>query len=519
MSQSTFLKSTFILTLAALFSKILGSLFRIPLQNIAGDEVLGIFTLVYPVYMVTLILSVAGIPLAISKLIAEARTEENHLHIRRIYVTASILGLLFGVVSFTLIAVFSSPISQLLGGPETEPALLLVATGLLIAPYMAVYRGYFQGFDEMNPTAISQVLEQFFRAALVLLIAYILTRLSFSNEWIAGGIMAGSLFGVIASLLYLRFTYVRSPQRIQKSSSYSYRDFKTWSRTILRISIPIAIGTVTMALLNFVDSFTIPFSLDRHHGEASPSITYLYGIYGRGLSLVQIATVFATSIILPLVPLLTAKKKEGDRTDMRSTIEVTHRLTNLISWPAAMGLAALAIPLNVALFTNAEGSFVIAILGVSSVFTSLTIVGTGILQGLDFARKAAIIIIAGVISKVFLNLWLVGWLGLEGAGLSTLIVYVLLVIVNSLFIVRSISFTIVSKSDLKIISSSLVMGILVGLPVLYYSIADWGRWEALTYSLLAIVFGGIAYIGCLYVLKAIDRETLKRMPMFGKYFS
>ncbi|MGP4078039.1 putative polysaccharide biosynthesis protein [Halobacillus sp. K22] len=519
MSRSTFFKSTFILTLAALFSKILGSLFRIPLQNIAGDEVLGIFTLVYPVYMVTLILSVAGIPLAISKLIAEARTNDNTLHIRLIYVTASILGLLFGVFSFTVIAVLSSPISQLLGGPEIEPALLLVATGLLIAPYMAVYRGYFQGYENMNPTAISQVIEQFFRAALVLLIAYVLTRMSISNEWIAGGIMAGSLFGVLASFIYLRFTYVRSPKRIQKSTSYSFNDFKTWSRTILRISIPIAIGAVTMALLNFVDSFTIPFSLERHTVEASSSTTYLYGIYGRGLSLVQIATVFATSIILPLVPLLTAKQKEGNRADMRSTIEATHRLTNLISWPAAIGLAALAIPLNVALFTNAEGSLVIAILGVSSVFTSLTIVGTGILQGLDFARKAAIIIIAGVVCKTFLNLLLVSWLGLEGAGLSTLIVYVLIAIVNTFFIVRYISFSIVSKSDMKIIGSSIVMGLLVGLPSLYYSISDWGRWEALLYSLLAIILGGIVYIGCLYALKAIDRETLKRMPIFGKYLS
>ena len=85
MSQTTFVKSAFILTIASLLSKILGSIFRIPLQNIAGDEVLGIFSLVYPVYMVALFLSVAGIPTAISKLIAEARAINNQGNIREIY--------------------------------------------------------------------------------------------------------------------------------------------------------------------------------------------------------------------------------------------------------------------------------------------------------------------------------------------------------------------------------------------------------------------------------------------------
>ena len=105
--KNTLVKSTLILSIATLVSKILGSIFRIPLQNIAGDEVLGIFSLVYPVYMVALNLSVAGIPVAISKLISEANVQENKAEIRKIYVTAVILALLFGIISFLLIFSFS----------------------------------------------------------------------------------------------------------------------------------------------------------------------------------------------------------------------------------------------------------------------------------------------------------------------------------------------------------------------------------------------------------------------------
>ena len=105
--KHTFVKSTLILTVATLISKILGSIFRIPLQNIAGDEVLGIFSLVYPVYMVTLTLSVAGIPIAISKLISEARAHHDEGKIKQIFTTARILALLFGFISFAIIYIFS----------------------------------------------------------------------------------------------------------------------------------------------------------------------------------------------------------------------------------------------------------------------------------------------------------------------------------------------------------------------------------------------------------------------------
>lgn len=518
MSKTTFIKSTFILTIATLFSKLLGSLFRIPLQNIAGDTVLGIFTLVYPVYMVTLILSVAGIPIAISKLISEARVSGKPHDIGKIYKTASVLGLIFGLFSFSLIAVFSGPISQMLGGKETETALLLVSTSLLVAPYMAVYRGYFQGFDDMNPTAYSQVIEQFVRAALIIAIAYILTQQQFTDEWVAGGVMIGSLAGVISSLFFLRTKYLKSPHRVSKDSGrLSFEDFRHWTKTILTISIPIAIGTVTMALLNIVDSFTVPFGLTQAGLETS--ISYQYGIYGRGLSLVQIATVFATSVILPLVPLLTAKKKENDRTGMQSTIELTLRLTHLISWPAAVGIFALAIPMNVALFTNAEGSLVIAILGASSIFTSLTIVSTGVLQGMNYARQAAWIIIAGVVLKLLFNLWLVPTFGIEGAGYSTLFVYVSLTLYNTWFIYRRIPFQVVERSHLKVVASSILMGLFIGLPTLFFHMQDWSRPGSLLYVLGAILLGGAFYVSVLLLTKAVDRQTLQSMPIIGKWLA
>ena len=476
MSQSTLVKSTLILTIATLLSKVLGSIFRVPLQNIAGDEVLGIFSLVYPVYMVALYLSVAGIPLAISKLIAEANTQKQPQRIKKIYLTASILAICFGIFSFSIIFGFSNQLANALGGPSARFALIIVALTLLVAPYMAVYRGFFQGFGDMRPTALSQVLEQLIRAVLIIVAAYVLVKMDLSTEVVAGGVMIGSVLGALASLIYLRMKYRRSPVKVVSDEPYTKKDFTKWSSTILKISIPIAIGSVTMALFNFVDSFTATYALKESGVTAQKEINYLYGLYGRGVTLVQITTVFASSIILPLVPLITSKLAQKDVTGTRSVIEQTYRMTHLITWPAAMGLLALTLPLNLALYTNIEGSTMLAIINASAVFTSLTLVSTGILQGMNLARLGAYIIIGGVLLKIVLNIVLIQALGLDGAAWSTLIVYAVVFIVNTLFILRSLRFSALNVTTIKIIVSSIIMAAVVGLPTLLFNVASWGRY-------------------------------------------
>ncbi|OZU88376.1 polysaccharide biosynthesis/transport protein [Virgibacillus indicus] len=516
MSQSAFVKSTLILTVATLISKLLGSIFRIPLQNIAGDEVLGIFSLVYPVYMVALILSVAGIPIAISKLIAEAKAKNEQQSIKEIYITASILALLFGIISFSLIYSFSSPIAAALGGSTTRLALIVVAATLLIAPYMAVYRGFFQGFGDMRPTAISQVIEQFIRVSLILAVAYILVMRDYSNEIVAGGLMTGSVVGAFVSLVYLRIKYNRSFFKVASAKKYSFSLFSKWSKRILNVSIPIAIGTITMALMNFVDSFTIPYGLKASEAAAD-GINYLYGIYGRGLSLVQIATVFATSIVLPLIPLITKQLANKDYQQTRVTIEKSYRMTHIISWPAAIGLFSLTLPLNLALFTNIEGSWVLAIIGLSSVFTSFTILGTGILQGMNFAKAAAIIILSGVVIKVFSNIYLINLFGLNGAALSTLIVYILLFAVNTLYLFKKLRFTPLNTETVKIILASVTMGAVIGIPTLLIGFEGWTRFQASLYLFAAILFGIAIYLLQLFVFKIIDKKDLKRLPLAEKF--
>ncbi|MCT1576580.1 polysaccharide biosynthesis protein [Oceanobacillus kimchii] len=505
--MNTLVKGTLFLTIAAIFSKVLGSVFRIPLQNIAGDEVLGIFSFVYPVYMVALILSVAGIPIAISKLISEARVDKNENRIWFIWNTARILAICFGLISFGFIYIFLDPIAYLLGGESTKFALFIVSLTLLVAPYMAVYRGYFQGYENMAPTAISQVMEQLIRVFCMLGIAYYLVIQQSPAEEIAGWMMIGSVIGAFASLIYLLLLFRRKNQIQTHHKSFTFSNFSSYSKNILRVSIPIAFGTITMAFMNVVDSLTVSFGL-RQFGVEPAMISYEYGIYGRGLALVQITTVIASSIVVPLIPYIANKLKGNHKSEISRSLSSIFFYSQLISWPVAIGMAALIIPLNVSLFTDTYGSELIGLLVFSSIFTSLSILSTGILQAINEERKAAIYIFYGVGCKVLLNLLLIPFIGLYGAAVSTFIVYLGILILNLSFIRKQIHFSILIHKSLRIIGVSGITGIVLWFPTSQFAIESWDRLQASLYVIISAIIGLLIYLILVIIFRIMSSEEI-----------
>ncbi|NGP44955.1 polysaccharide biosynthesis protein [Bacillaceae bacterium SIJ1] len=511
MSTPSFVKSALIITMATLVSKVLGSVFLIPLQNIAGDEVFGIFRFVYPFYMVALILSVAGIPIAISKLISEARAEGHSSSVRDIFATASILALAFGVVTFSLMFSLSGPFAKWFWNDTAQLSLAVVSVTLLVAPYMAVYRGFFQGFDDMRPTAFSQMFEQFVRAGVTLIAAYVFVQLGTDVSTLAGYVMTGSIAGVVVSLFYLRWTWIRSPFRPHAEEPYTVARFLSWSKRILSLSLPVAVGTLTMALLNLVDSMTIPNALD-----GDPSI--LYSLYGRGVTLVQIATVFSSAIILPLIPRITRALTTNNDGEAKLFVTRSLNMAHLISWPAAVGLVALVVPVNIALFKDASGSEAIALLSVSSLFTSFSVLTTGILQGIGRARMAAYIIIGAVLIKAMLNMWLTQTASISGAAIATIIVYALIWLVNVWLSQRTLPYSVQWRTPIVCFIASVIMGAFIGTPWLLIDGLVSSRGSALLYVIIAIPVGALLYAALVLFGRGVNRDELQMIPGASRFF-
>ena len=517
MAQS-FLRGAMIITIASLLSKIIGSVFRIPLQNIAGNEVFGIFSIVYPIYMAVLILSVAGIPLAISKLISEARAHDRTGDVRAIFITASMLASLFGVLSFSVMVILSSPLAVMLGGEYMTLSIIVVSATLLVAPYMAVYRGFFQGYETMTPTAVSQVAEQLIRVFVILLIAFVMVQQGFSAAETAGGVMIGSIVGAFASLMYLRWTFVRSEWRPAKEAPYRRRDFVFWSKRILSLAAPILIGALAMALVNFIDSMTVPAQLNRI-GFESLEVAHAYSYYGRGLAMVQIAVVFAQALILPLVPAITKAMAEGNHARTASLTEKSMTFTHFIAWPAAAGLFALTVPINFSMFGDFQENALLAVVHASALLTALAVLTTGVLQGMNRLKISAGIVAVASVLKVFLNIVLIESMGLIGVAWSTVIVYLFITVLNIAAMRRTVVFKAVQRSHIVFAVSAVVMAAVVSLPQLWVDLYAFSRGMMTVYLGGMILLGAVVYLALVVGLRAFTKEEIKSLPVIGKYVS
>jgi len=205
---SGLLQGAFILSAAAIISKLIGTLQKIPLQNLGGDAVFGIYNTVYPLYTMLLTVAMLGLPAAISKFVAESAAGKRDEEGRRVLLLSAIImgtcGLVIGVLTY----LFAPAISGWVGNSHVIPALRISAWGLAVVPIMAALRGYFQGLHNMVPTAVSQIVEQSVRVTVMIALLLYLTSRGAGAESIAAGAMLGSAgggaAGLVIMLLYLR---------------------------------------------------------------------------------------------------------------------------------------------------------------------------------------------------------------------------------------------------------------------------------------------------------------------------
>ncbi|GIO23400.1 polysaccharide biosynthesis protein [Oceanobacillus sp. J11TS1] len=477
-------KGALFLTIASALSKLIGSLFRIPMQNIAGDELLGIFSIVYPIYMLTLTLSVAGIPIAVSKLISEKRMHDDGASITSLFFASRFLGLLFGVGCFLAIWLLSFPLASLLGGEQIRFPLIMVSATLLIAPYMAVYRGYFQGFEMMHQTAISQIIEQVFRVGIMLCIVYFLVELDFSYPQIAGWMMIGSIAGAGISLLYLFSAYRRQTKSLSAFvwKTKNWAQFKQDSTSLLTIAIPIAFGSISFSLMPVVDSLTIPYGLQQF-GVSAEKVPHAFGIYSRGIIFVQMITMLASSVVTPLIPHLARLRQTGEWKKIQQTAAKTIWIVQLTSWPVVMISVLFITPLNITLFTDTNGNAVIVILLISGGFLSLALLSTAILQALAYEKQAAVFVCIAIGIKVIGNLAFLPAYGLMAAAYVTLFSYGLLVLLNVSLLKRLLSISIFPRKLIAVLFGCFCLGFILRIPMMLWGVGVDSRGEAFLYSL------------------------------------
>ena len=524
LNKQSFVKGAAILTLAGLSVRLVGAFFRIILAMLISDEGIGLFQMAYPIYSTLLAVSTAGIPIAISKLVAESLARGNYRGAYRTFRIAltilAVSGLAISAVLYFGAELFTRVVTQ---DPRAYLPLVSISPAIFFVTVMSAYRGFFQGQQQMMPTALSQIVEQIGRVAIALFLVVIL--LPRGLEFAAAGASFGAAAGALCGLILLMLIWLRQKRSfLYHVEVQSIADEQTFSRIVYRIfalAVPITLGSLVMPLITIVDLSIVPQRLHAA-GFDTGRATALYGqLTGMASPIVHIPTVITVALAITLVPAISEALALQQIRLVQERAYMAVRMTLLLGLPSAFGLFLLAEPITVLLFGNAEAGAVLAVLSLGVIFLTLYQTTSGILQGLGKTMDPVVSLFWGAVVKTGLTWWLTSLpaLHIRGAALATVIGFGVAAMLNIYRVQVLIGMPLRPMHTLfKPLLSSMGMGAVILL--LYQKISAChvliGPSLANKAATLCSVTAGVfVYTLLLFILGGICREDLLMVPKIG----
>ncbi|MGN7388855.1 putative polysaccharide biosynthesis protein [Sporosarcina sp. SAFN-015] len=408
-NMKTFMKGASILTISAIIVKLLAAVYRIPFQNLVGDKGFFIYQQVYPFIGIFIVWTSYGFAVAVSKLLAGSTSSGESRAIKRVaFLYLAGLSLSFFVILMTFAPFFA----QAMGDPGLVSLLRAGAYIVLVMPMLAVLKGSFQSEGQMTPVAVSNVGEQVFRVAVILIGTWLAVRAGASlytaGEVAMWGAVVGETAGVVILALYYRNAFKGPLLKID-----------TWRvvKELTFVSLSVSASSLILLLFQLADSFTV-YNILLAEGFMSDAAMELKGVYDRGQPLVQMGILIASTLALAIVPLIAhhAAKKEGRGAE--PFIQLTFRTAFLFGWAAAIGLAFVLPYVNEMLFETRNGSVALIIFAFQIFWLSLILPLTAILQGAGKVKIPTLLLLGGLVVKIVANQLIVPLYDVTGAAIA-----------------------------------------------------------------------------------------------------
>ncbi|MGX6962804.1 polysaccharide biosynthesis protein [Vagococcus xieshaowenii] len=427
-SKSTLLKGTVILSISAFLVKILSATYRVPFQNIVGDEGFYVFQQVYPIYGIASIMALEGLPLFISKLVAES--DDNLSTLRQLNSIRRMIWLIC-LVFFFFFLIFATPLAELMGDTRLSSLIRVTAFLFLLVPNLALYRGYMQGKLMLEGTAISQLIEQVLRVMVIIASAIMLQKGLLENVYQIGVVAStGAIIGAAGAVMYI----TRVTRKENALISFEHVTEKVdntralWKRLLSEGGM-ICLYAALLVVFQLVDSFMMKNALVAS-GVSELEAKIIKGAFDRGQPLAQVGMVISTALVIGQLPNLMQLKKElGELYQTR--FKQLMKLATIVGLAATVGLMALVPELNVGLFgDNKEVPAIrvfLVVVALMSVIQMLQVIAQT-----NHANKLLLkVSVIGIATKCLLSYPLIYWWGSIGASLSTL--FGLMVILGCLY--------------------------------------------------------------------------------------
>ena len=524
---ASFISGAAVLMAANLLVKLIGLAFKVPLTYLIGEEGMGHFSDAYTMYTWMFVLATAGLPVAVSKMVSESRAMGKTKEVRRILEVSLLFLLVLGCIGCGVLFFGADALSALIGNSGAAYGIRAIAPAMLFVALMSAFRGFFQGHQDMMPTAVSEVAE----AVGKLIFGYVLAYLFISKGASFGA--AGAVAGVSAGAA-LGFVSLAAVFLIKKKSLFGahYEDTasrgrRTLFRKLITIAIPITIGASVFSLTSVIDMAMIKHNLVSAGFSQSEAVR-LWGSYsGYAVPIFNMPPTLLTAVSISLVPAIASAFVSANKIKAQKSAESAIRITTLFALPCALGVSLLAEPILGLIYNNTNAAGMLNILGLSIVFVSLVQVTNAILQAVGKVYVPVLHMAIGGIAKVIINYFLVSnpAININGAPIGTLLCYALILTLNLIAIRKAMGLRYsFSYMLLRPLVSAVIMG---GVVLLLYRLSlPFGRLigvgvpilgGAVTYGIMLFAFGAIREEDVLLLPKgeAIAR-LLKRFKLLQK---
>ncbi|NLB29743.1 MAG: polysaccharide biosynthesis protein [Clostridiales bacterium] len=520
--ERNYLKGAAILAGAAVAAKIIGALFKIPLYNILGDPGSAIFNHTYNIYTLLLTISYAGIPVALSRLVSVSVETGNTRQTAKYFRVALPAFALVGAVASVCMFIFAPQLALFVEDPYAELGIRVLSPAVFLCCVISVYEGFSQGHGDMIPTAVKQFVEVSCKLIFGLAVAVYLANRSFKLEQVSAGAIVGVVVGlVLAFPLMIYFKAKRYPPEPMAGVAKSSRDTLA---SVMRVSIPIALGASLMNLLTLVDSKVVMMRLMEGVGMSRDAALDTYGVYSKSLTLFNLTPALVSPITVSMIPALSAFANTNRRREARFTAESAIKLVSLIAMPAGIGIAVLAKPIYGALYNSHEGTQILMFLGIASIFVCAQLLLTGILQANGLERVPMFSFLAGGVIQIVCDWILVGTpaIGIVGSPIGTLACYTTITLINiSVIIAKVPSPPRFLRSAGKPAIAAVVMGVgaFSAYGLMQQFLGDTlgtGRFADIVYTALAVAIAVIIYLVIVVASRALTQEDMKLLPKGDK---
>ena len=419
--KQNFLHGATLLAAATVIVKVIGAVYKIPLQAILGKIGYSYFSSAYDIYTLLLLISTAGLPVAMSRMISQASSLNDHAQTRRVYNTSRAIFLIIGAVSTALMMFFCQALANSQEQPDAAPAIFCLAPCAFLMSVISTYRGFFQGQGNMIPTSKSQVLEAVFKLGAGLVGAILILRLGGSISMAAAGAILGVTVSCAVSVAYLFWVFHKSAQPeilAQKQPGFC----GSTAKKLLAIAVPITIGAAGLQLLIVAETSLYMNRLvdllesGAMQGELVEALraevlaeaqkagqvltgaelnsriaASMKGIYNFGQTIYNLPTALITPITISIIPAITSCLTLGDDKGVKTTSESAARVTALLGLPCAIGLMVLSKPIMGLLggYTGVQLDFaatLLSLLGISVFMRAVVLFTNSLMQASGHAN-------------------------------------------------------------------------------------------------------------------------------------